>query len=77
MLGDCPDVGGKGATMATKADKKDLKMFHTKAKKIVESIARERDALRGLIAEYNDVLDDTEMAVDTFENALDTLSQLL
>ena len=57
--------------------KKELKVFNAKAKAIVNRIAKERDALRDLIGEYQDVLETADEASVYLENAIDKISELL
>ncbi len=57
--------------------KLDAATFEAKAKAIVARIAAERDKLRTLVEDYASILQETDEAVDQFENGLDTLSRLL
>lgn len=56
---------------------KDTEEFLTKARAIVREIAQNRDKLREVMEEYEEILDDSDSAVLDMEAALDTLSQHL
>ena len=57
--------------------KTDLKDFKRRADKIIKKIAANRDELRALAEKYGDILDNTDIAIQGFEEAMDKLSELL
>lgn len=67
--------------MSAATDEKKLRAsftaFDKQAKDIIERIAKERDRLRALLSEYEDILQSADNANDDFEEALDRLSQFL
>ena len=54
-----------------------LKAFKALVEPIVKRIAKERDALRRVVDEYQEMLESVECASDDFQAALDTISQYL
>jgi hypothetical protein len=54
-----------------------IQKLHSEAKAIVDCISAERDKLRDLVQEYQEILDSIDQAEEGFENALESLSQLL
>lgn len=54
-----------------------LKDFERKAKAIVATVAIERDKLRDLMDEYEEILNDVDEGVENFEAGLALLSQQL
>jgi methyl-accepting chemotaxis protein len=62
----------------TPADiKRAIATFRKEANAIVNEIAKQRDKLRGLVGEYEDILETVDGAEEQWESALDQLSQLL
>lgn len=54
-----------------------LRAFKALVEPIVERIATERDALRKIVDEYQELLESVECASNDFQSALDTISQYL
>jgi ABC-type transporter Mla subunit MlaD len=62
----------------TQADiKRAIATFRKEANAIVKEIAKQRDKLRALVGEYEDILATVDGAEEEWEHALDHLSQLL
>lgn len=61
----------------TKQEIREIKAFKKKADAIVARIATERDALRQLISDYQDIAESVEQFEEDFESAVDKLSELL
>jgi bacterioferritin (cytochrome b1) len=57
--------------------KKQKDTFIKKLKGHVEVIAKNRDAIRDLISEFEEICENCDEAIDELESALDTLSQHL
>jgi hypothetical protein len=53
---------------------KDLKK---QIRELIDEIANERDRLRLLLAENEDIIDSCDSAIEDFEHGLDNLSQYL
>jgi len=51
------------------------KTFIVKLEASKKKLAKERDALRDLISEYEDIAESADSAIQDIENAIDTLSQ--
>lgn len=58
-------------------EKAKVKCLCKEAEKIKNNIAKERDRLRELIGEIEDIIDSTDSFISDFEHALDSLSQYL
>jgi len=58
-------------------DRRTLAQFHKKLEACKTRIGKERDKLRGLLSEYEEILGHCDEAYDDLERTADTLSQLL
>ena len=74
--------------MVTKKDKRkaatDAKLFLKEVNRITAKIAKDRDELRALVSDMQDIVDtltegayDFDSAIEHFENGLDEISQYL
>ncbi len=54
-----------------------VKAFDKKIKALTAKIAKDRDALRDLISEVEDITECCDRAIESLESAADSLSELL
>lgn len=57
--------------------KRHVDTFREKAQKIIDRIGCERDKLRELVAEYEEVLSSCDDAIENFDSGMDRLSEHL
>ncbi len=57
--------------------KKKLGSFKREATKILARLSKDRDDLRNLLGDYQDILDSADAGAEDFEAGLDKLSELL
>ncbi len=60
-----------------KADKKVIAAFRKKAQVIINRMAKDREALRDLVYEYNEILDAVDDGIREFEDGIDRISELI
>lgn len=58
-------------------NKRELASVHRKLERCKERLAKDRDTLRTLMEEYEEILSVSQDAVDDIEHAVETLSQYL